>query len=91
MNQDKAAKQYWYPEMGNSDIIASLDAWGLQVTQQQLIRPTSDFVMTVYSACVQQVIGLDEDALDDPVQAALAALDEPSTVRGPRNHVSAWY
>ncbi|KAI0038778.1 hypothetical protein FA95DRAFT_1142540, partial [Auriscalpium vulgare] len=76
---DRGVKQYWYPEMGNQDIIASLDAWGLPVTQQQLLRPTPEFVMAVYAACVQQVSGLSETSLDSSVHAALASLEEPST------------
>jgi Nuf2 family len=78
---DKNAKQYWYPNMGNADIIDSLDGWGISVTHQQLVKPSPEFVLTVYSACLQQVVGLGEDSLQDPVQSALFSLDEPSAVR----------
>jgi hypothetical protein len=81
MNQsDKNTKQYWYPNMGNADIIDSLDGWGLSVTHQQLVRPSPEFVLSIYSACLQQVVGLDEDSLQDPVHSALFSLDEPNTV-----------
>ncbi|KAI0060855.1 hypothetical protein BV25DRAFT_1827411 [Artomyces pyxidatus] len=76
---DRNGKQYWYPNMGNADIIASLDNWGLTVTQQQLLKPTADFVTNVYSTCVQQVMGLSEEDLEEPLQAALASLDEQGT------------
>ncbi|KAI0303431.1 Nuf2 family-domain-containing protein [Multifurca ochricompacta] len=79
MNQlDKNIKQYWYPNMGNADIVDSLDGWGLSVTHQQLVKPTPEFVLSVYSACLQQVVGLTEDLLQDPVQSALFSLDDPS-------------
>jgi hypothetical protein len=78
---DKSAKQYWYPNMGSADIIDSLDGWGLSVTHQQLVRPSPEFVLSVYSACLQQVVGLGDDSLQDPVQSALSSLDEPNVVR----------
>ncbi|KAI0290457.1 Nuf2 family-domain-containing protein [Russula brevipes] len=76
MNQPD--RQYWYPNMGNADIIDSLDGWGLSVTHHQLVKPTPEFVLTVYCACLQQVVGLSEDSLQEPVQAALSSLDEPT-------------
>ena len=82
MNQlDKNSRQYWYPNMGNADIIDSLDGWGLSVTHHQLVKPSPEFVLTVYGACLQQVVGLGEDSLQAPVESALSSLDEPSVVR----------
>jgi|SRR6267154_219059 len=82
MNQsDKNSKQYWYPNMGNVDIIDSLDGWGLSVTHHQLVKPTPEFVLSVYCACLQKVVGLDEDSLQESAQSALFSLEEPSTVR----------
>lgn len=78
---DKNSKQYWYPNMGNTEIIDSLDGWGLSVTHHQLAKPTPEFVLSVYCACLQQVVDLSEESLQEPVQAALSSLDEPSTVR----------
>src|SRR5260221_3309753 len=80
MNQsDKNSKQYWYPNMGNAEIIDSLDSWGLSVTHHQLVKPTSEFVLSVYCACLQQVVDLSEESLQEPIQAALSSLDDPST------------
>jgi Nuf2 family len=67
--------------MGSADIIDSLDGWGLSVTHHQLVKPTPEFVLSVYCACLQKVVGLDEDSLQEPAQSALFSLDEPSTVR----------
>jgi kinetochore protein Nuf2 len=83
MNQsDKNSRQYWYPNMGNAEIIDSLDGWGLSVTHHQLVKPTPEFVLSVYCACLQQVVGLSEDSLQEPVQSALSSLDEPTMVPG---------
>lgn len=82
MNQsDKNTKQYWYPNMGNADIIDALDGWGLSITHHQLVKPTPDFVLNVYGACLEKVVGLNEDSLQESVQSALASLEESSTVR----------
>jgi kinetochore protein Nuf2 len=78
---DKNTKQYWYPNMGNADIIDALDGWGLSLTHHQLVKPTPDFVLSVYGACLEKVVGLTESSLQEPVQSALSSLDEPSTVR----------
>lgn len=81
MNQsDKNSKQYWYPNMGNAEIIDSLDGWGLSVAHHQLVKPTPEFVLSVYCACLQQVVDLNEESLQEPVQAALSSLDDPSMV-----------
>ncbi|TFY82587.1 hypothetical protein EWM64_g1426 [Hericium alpestre] len=72
-------KQYWFPSMDPGEIVLSLQAWGLQVNAQQLVKPTSDFVARVYTACVEQVSGINEETLEGPLEAALASLDEPNT------------
>ena len=63
----------YFPQMSLSDIINSLSGWGLPVSPEQLNRPTSDFIEGVYSACLRQVTGIDQQALRDPVQNALSA------------------
>ena len=62
-----------FPQMSLSDIINSLSGWGLTVSPELLHRPTPDFVEAVYGACLQQVTGIDQQALRDPVQNALSA------------------
>ncbi|KAF8892658.1 Nuf2 family-domain-containing protein [Infundibulicybe gibba] len=67
-----------FPLLPVSDIINTLAGWGLSVSHEQLVRPTSDFVENVYCACLQQVTGISYDTLRDPVQDALSvsAVDE---------------
>ena len=84
---DKNTKQYWYPNMGNADIIDALDGWGLSITHHQLVKPTPEFVLNVYCACLEKVVGLSEDSLQESVQSALSSLDEPNTVRSFGQHL----
>ncbi|KAG6861878.1 hypothetical protein C0995_010584 [Termitomyces sp. Mi166 len=62
-----------FPQMSIPDITAALAGWGLSVSQEQLLRPTSDFVEGVYHACLQQVTDIGQDSLRDPVQNTLSA------------------
>ncbi|KAH0584146.1 hypothetical protein H2248_009706 [Termitomyces sp. 'cryptogamus'] len=62
-----------FPQMSIPDITAALAGWGLSVSQEQLLRPTSDFVEGVYHACLQQATDISQDSLRDPVQNALSA------------------
>ncbi|KAJ6611798.1 Nuf2 family-domain-containing protein [Mycena sp. CBHHK59/15] len=60
-----------FPSMSIADIMASLGAWGMPIVQEQLIRPTPDFVEGVYCACLQQVTNITHETLRDPVQRVL--------------------
>ncbi|KAJ7929385.1 Nuf2 family-domain-containing protein [Mycena leptocephala] len=57
--------------MSTADIINSLGAWGVPVAQEQLLRPTPDFVEGVYCACLYQVTSINPDTLRDPAQRIL--------------------
>ncbi|KAJ7734926.1 Nuf2 family-domain-containing protein [Mycena maculata] len=60
-----------FPSMSIPDIINSLGAWGVPIVQEQLIRPTPDFVEGVYCACLQQVTNINYETLRDPAQRIL--------------------
>jgi len=77
------AGQYWYPHINNDGLIHDLSSWGISISSQQLVKPTPDFVMNTYIACVQKVTGLTEDTIRDPLDVAIASLDEPNTVSPP--------
>lgn len=59
--------------------MTALSEWGLSVSTEQLVRPSSDFVMGVYSACLEQVTGLSSDALQESIQSALASMEDSNT------------
>lgn len=71
--------QYWFPNMPIPEIMTALSEWGLSVSTEQLVRPSSDFVMGVYSACLEQVTGLSSDALQESIQSALASMEDSNT------------
>ena len=75
--------QYWFPNMPIPEIMTALSEWGLSISNEQLARPSADFVTSVYTACLEQVTSIAPEALHEPVQNALAALDDPNTVRAP--------
>ncbi|KAF9001985.1 Nuf2 family-domain-containing protein [Cyathus striatus] len=62
-----------FPQMPIPDIITTLADWGLSVSQEQLVRPTSDFVEGIYCACLQQITGLSSEMLRDPLEDVISA------------------
>jgi kinetochore protein Nuf2 len=62
-----------FPQMSIPDIINALAGWGISVSPDQLKSPNSEFVESVYCACLHQVTDLNHDSLQDPVQNALEA------------------
>ena len=67
--------------MSIPDIINSLAGWNMPVSQEQLIRPSPDFVQTIYCACLQQITDISHESLSDQVQSAISILEDPSPVR----------
>ncbi|KII88867.1 hypothetical protein PLICRDRAFT_53383 [Plicaturopsis crispa FD-325 SS-3] len=71
-------REYWYPSMNPDELIAAITGWGFPVSHEQLLRPTPDFVIAIYTACLEQVTSLSYNALDEPLQNALATLEDPN-------------
>jgi kinetochore protein Nuf2 len=67
--------------MSIPDIINSLAGWNMPVSQEQLIRPSPDFVQTVYCACLQQITNISHESINEQIQSALAVLEDQSSVR----------
>ncbi|KAK7045609.1 kinetochore-associated Ndc80 complex subunit nuf2 [Paramarasmius palmivorus] len=61
-----------YPSLSIPDIINALSGWGLSISEEQLLRPTPDFVEGVYCACLQQVTDITSESLMDSVQDSLS-------------------
>ncbi|KIJ17229.1 hypothetical protein PAXINDRAFT_112080 [Paxillus involutus ATCC 200175] len=68
--------QYWFPNMPIPEIMSALSEWGLSVSNEQLLRPSSDFVTGVYAACLEQVTSISPNVLHESVQSALASLED---------------
>jgi len=62
------------------EIMNSLAGWNMPVSHEQLLRPSPDFVQTVYCTCLQQVSNITHESLSDPVQAALSSLEDTNPV-----------
>ena len=73
-------KDYWYPDMSNAIIIDSLNERGIAITHQQLVNPTAQSTLNVYSGCLRLLTGLAPESLREPVEDALIAVDEPNLV-----------
>ncbi|KAF9239623.1 Nuf2 family-domain-containing protein [Melanogaster broomeanus] len=70
--------QYWFPNMPIPEIMSALSEWGLSVSNEQLLRPSSDFVTGVYGACLEQVTSISPNVLHESVQNALVSLEDPN-------------
>ncbi|KAG1804244.1 Nuf2 family-domain-containing protein [Suillus subaureus] len=68
--------QYWFPNMPIPEIMTALSEWGLNVSNEQLVRPSSDFVIGVYNACLEQVTSISPNVLHKSTQRALTSLDD---------------
>lgn len=72
----EADNGFWFPSMRISEITLALEEWGLRVTEDQIQRPTSDVVQAIYVLFLQQVTGITPEALEGPVNRAVAGIDE---------------
>ncbi|OBZ75713.1 putative kinetochore protein NUF2, partial [Grifola frondosa] len=76
-----AGEHEWATEGGKSnvelivEVVDAFSGWGFSVSNEQVARPTAEFVLSIYSACLEQVTGINLDIIQPPVEAALATLD----------------
>jgi kinetochore protein Nuf2 len=72
-----------FPTMPPSEIIHYLGTWGIAISHEQLLRPTSDFVEAVYYACLEHVTftSIETVRTSVHVRSALASLDDVDQVR----------
>ncbi|KAH9951445.1 Nuf2 family-domain-containing protein [Amylocystis lapponica] len=68
------AGQFWFPSMSVPEIVDAFSGWGFAISDEQVARPTPDFVLGIYSACLEQVTGITQDALQPAIDAALASI-----------------
>ena len=62
-----------YPDMKPEEIASTLADWGVAITAEQLLRPTSDLVESIYWACLTEVTGISRERLQQPIQQGLQA------------------
>ncbi|KAI0646761.1 Nuf2 family-domain-containing protein [Trametes meyenii] len=68
---------FWFPSLPVPEVVDAFTGWGYSVSPEQVARPTSDFVLGVYSACLEQLTGITLDVLQEPIEQALATTDNP--------------
>ncbi|KAL7283136.1 hypothetical protein ACG7TL_002562 [Trametes sanguinea] len=68
---------FWFPSLPISEVVDAFTGWGYSVSPEQVARPTSDFVLGVYCACVEQLTGITLDTLQEPLEQALATTENP--------------
>ena len=71
------AEHFWYPSMSVQEIVDAFNGWGMSVTTNQIARPSSEFVLDVYTNCLKQLTTIDDGVLLEPVEAALGTSDTP--------------
>ncbi|KAI1790724.1 Nuf2 family-domain-containing protein [Ganoderma leucocontextum] len=71
------SSKFWFPSMSVAEIVDAFTGWGYSVSPEQVARPTSDFVIGVYSACLDQVTGITLDTLQEAIEKSLTSTDTP--------------
>ena len=66
--------------MSNAIIVDSLNERGVSITHQQLVSPTAQSTLSIYSGCLRLLTGLTAESLQEPVEDSLIATDEPNLV-----------
>lgn len=67
---------FWYPVMSVAEIIDAFSGWGYSITPEQVARPSPDFVLKIYSTCLEQVTGITDEDLQKPLGGSLAILSD---------------
>ena len=69
------AGQFWFPSMSVPEIVDAFTGWGFSVSNEQVAHPTTDFVMSIYCACLEQVTGITPSTLQPCVDSALELVE----------------
>ncbi|CCM06381.1 uncharacterized protein FIBRA_08640 [Fibroporia radiculosa] len=69
------AGQFWFPSMTVPEIVDAFNGWGYTISHEDVARPSPEFVLGIYSACLEQVTGINTSVLQSPAEAALAFSD----------------
>ena len=57
--------------MSVPEIVDAFTGWGFSISNEQVAHPTTDFVMCIYCACLEQVTGITPSTLQPCVDSAL--------------------
>lgn len=71
------SSKFWFPSLPVSEVVDAFTGWGYSVSPEQVARPTSDFVLGVYSACLEQLTGITLETLQEPIEQGLTTTETP--------------
>lgn len=70
-------KQYASPTLSVEDIISNFASWGFAISPEQLMRPSPDFALSIYSICLSRVTEISQEALADATENVVGSLEHP--------------
>ncbi|KAI0747799.1 Nuf2 family-domain-containing protein [Daedaleopsis nitida] len=71
------SSKFWFPSMSPEEIVEAFTGWGYFIKPDQVSRPSPEFVLGIYSACLEQVTGITLESLQGPTEQSLATLENP--------------
>ena len=71
----RMAGQFSFPSMSVPEIVDAFTGWGFSISNEQVAHPTTDFVMCIYCACLEQVTGITPSILQPCVDSALESAE----------------
>jgi kinetochore protein Nuf2 len=72
MQRQQKSKQYSCPTLSFDEIISNFFSWGFSISHEQLLRPSQEFVSSIYWICLNRVKDLSQDRLADAAAATTA-------------------
>ena len=77
MQRQQQSKQYSCPTLSFDEIISNLFSWGFSISHEQLLRPSQEFVSSIYWICLNRVKDLSQDGLADAATATATLREHP--------------
>jgi len=77
MQRQQQSKQYSCPTLSFDEIISNFFSWGFSISHEQLLRPSHEFVSSIYWICLNRVKDLSQDGLADAATATTTLREYP--------------
>lgn len=81
MQRQQQSKQYSCPTLSFDEIISNFFSWGFSISHEQLLRPSQEFVRSIYWICLNRVKDLSQDGLADAATATTTLREYPVSSR----------
>jgi len=80
MQRQQQSKQYSCPTLSFDEIISNLFSWGFSISHEQLLRPSQEFVSSIYWICLNRVKDLSQDGLAEAATATATLREHPVSI-----------